>query len=104
MVGNVFEWTNDWYHPGYYVFGPDVNPAGPDSTGVKAVRGGSYAVDASHVRPTYRARDAPNFKGPDVGFRCAGSANLGMGTMLRRETWGAIKNSSRLWLKGGNDE
>ena len=105
MVGNVFEWTNDWYHPNYYAISPDTNPKGPDEGVVKAVRGGSYAIDASHVRPTYRARDAPNFKGPDVGFRCAASTSLGTGTMLRRETWGAIKSTSLLWPnKGGDDE
>ena len=80
-------------------------PQGQTVPGVKAVRGGSYAVDASHVRPSYRARDAPNFKGPDVGFRCAASASLYPGTMLRRETWGAIKSTSLLWPnKGGDDE
>ena len=30
MVGNVWEWTNDWYHSSYYVDGPDRNPRGPE--------------------------------------------------------------------------
>ena len=35
MVGNVFEWTNDWYHPSYYTFGPDVNPRGRTARGLR---------------------------------------------------------------------
>ena len=91
MVGNVFEWTNDWYHPSYYALGPDVNPQGPEKGVVKAVRGGSYAVDASHVRPTYRARDAPDFKGPDIGFRCA--ASVLTGTAVQTRSWGMVKRA-----------
>ena len=91
MVGNVFEWTNDWYNPSYYIHGTDTNPQGPEEGVVKAVRGGSYAIDASHVRPTYRARDAPNFKGPDVGFRCASSVQAG--TAVRARSWGTVKRA-----------
>jgi formylglycine-generating enzyme required for sulfatase activity len=99
MVGNVFEWTNDWYHPSYYTHGPDTNPQGPEKGVVKAVRGGSYAIDASHVRPTYRARDAPNFKGPDIGFRCAASVQAGTAVQLR--SWGMVKRAPQA-LQGEN--
>ena len=91
MVGNVFEWTNDWYNPSYYIHGTDTNPQGPVEGVVMAVRGGSYAIDASNVRPTYRARDAPNFKGPDVGFRCASSVQAG--TAVRARSWGTVKRA-----------
>ena len=60
---------------------------------VKAVHGGSYATDASHIRPTYRARDDPNLAGPDVGFRCAKSAVPG--TAIEGRSWGAIKRQPR---------
>ncbi len=102
MVGNVFEWTNDWYNPSYYVHGPDTNPQGPAEGVVKAVRGGSYAVDASHVRPTYRARDAPNFKGPDVGCRCAMSVEAG--TAVQHRSWGMIKRAPLLLSEEDSDE
>ncbi|NKB66508.1 MAG: SUMF1/EgtB/PvdO family nonheme iron enzyme [Candidatus Latescibacteria bacterium] len=93
MVGNVWEWTNDWYHSSYYVDGPDLNPPGPEEGVVKSVRGGSYAVDASHIRPTYRARDDPILKGPDVGFRCAQSV---ANTSVELQSWGAIKQAHPL--------
>lgn len=93
MVGNVWEWTNDWYHPSYYTNGPDRNPTGPEISNVKAVHGGSYATDASHIRPTYRARDDPKLKGPDVGFRCA--QNAVPGTAVGARSWGAVKRQPR---------
>src|SRR5262245_4228039 len=31
MIGNVREWTNDWFDPDYYVFMPKVNPKGPET-------------------------------------------------------------------------
>jgi len=88
LVGNVWEWTNDWYHPAYYTDSPAQNPKGPEQGGVRSVRGGSYAVDASHVRPTYRARDDPNLKGPEAGFRCAGDMAL---TAVQQTSWAQVK-------------
>lgn len=92
MVGNVWEWTNDWYHSSYYADGPTENPTGPEIGVVKSVRGGSYAVDASHVRPTYRARDDPILKGPEVGFRCASDVPQ---TAVSPASWGEVKESHR---------
>lgn len=30
MIGNVSEWVNDWFDPGYYDIAPAVDPRGPD--------------------------------------------------------------------------
>jgi formylglycine-generating enzyme required for sulfatase activity len=32
MLGNVMEWTNDWYYSDYYYFSPSSNPQGPESS------------------------------------------------------------------------
>ena len=88
MVGNLWEWVNDWYYPTYYIDAPDRNPKGPEEGVVKSARGGSYAVDASHIRPSYRARNDPKLKGPDQGFRCAGDAPS---TAVENRSWGALK-------------
>ena len=42
MSGNVWEWVNDWYDGEYYGVSPGSNPTGPEDTGVRVVRGGSW--------------------------------------------------------------
>jgi formylglycine-generating enzyme required for sulfatase activity len=37
MIGNVWEWTSDWYAQKYYETAPDRNPQGP-SEGMYRVR------------------------------------------------------------------
>ena len=67
MLGNVWEWTGDWY--GRYPSGSVTDPQGP-STGTRRVsRGGSWIHDARYVRSAYRFRYSPGIRIHDVGFR-----------------------------------
>jgi formylglycine-generating enzyme required for sulfatase activity len=84
MVGNLWEWVNDWYASGYYGTSPSSNPTGPDSGDSHVFRGGSwcdYNVSSS-------LRSGSQGKGCSVtvnggqtpfddllGFRCAYNAN-----------------------------
>ena len=88
MMGNVWEWTEDWYSP-YYVGNKETNPTGPKEEGEnKVIRGGSFASSAGALRITNRTWLNPknrvfskvasyggsvdelyNF----IGFRCAQS-------------------------------
>jgi len=84
MSGNVWEWTNDWYHPDSYrqdaVAGVPHNPAGAPSgldpasgnTSVRTLRGGSFLCNDSYCRgyrASARSPGATDTGGPHIGFR-----------------------------------
>ena len=71
MLGNVWEWTHDWY--GDYP-GSVTDPVGPSSGSYRVIRGGSWSSDASLVRAANRNIDAPANRLNFLGFRLARSA------------------------------
>lgn len=44
MIGNVSEWCQDWYAPGYYQIGSGPDPRGPATGTGRVVRGASFAT------------------------------------------------------------
>ncbi|MBS1982732.1 MAG: SUMF1/EgtB/PvdO family nonheme iron enzyme [Bdellovibrionales bacterium] len=70
MLGNVWEWVNDWYSENYYS-GPDSrDPQGPPNGMSRVVRGGSFFDYAAIVRVSTRWPKSGT--GHSIGFRCAG--------------------------------
>lgn len=69
LVGNVWEWTRDFY-------GPYDGEAPPKIAGkYRVLRGGAWNSDPSHLTTTYRLAYDPDFRfAANGGFRCVRSS------------------------------
>ena len=67
MLGNVWEWTQDWLanYPG----GSVTDPRGPGSGSDRVYRGGCWKSNARYSRASIRGRYPPGGRFWDLGFR-----------------------------------
>ena len=74
MLGNVWEWVNDWYGEKYYQSSPTQDPVGPTGGTLRVVRGGSWFDLSSVARASDRFGYDPSTTFFNLGFRCVGEA------------------------------
>jgi len=69
MLGNVWEWNADSFHPTPGLSQDEA--AGEGSDGKRVLRGGSWKNQSRQIRASNRGRLLPDDREEDDGFRCA---------------------------------
>ncbi|MBF0124781.1 MAG: SUMF1/EgtB/PvdO family nonheme iron enzyme [Magnetococcales bacterium] len=69
MLGNVWEWTSDWYSDEYYGRSPRKNPVGAAVGDARVRRGGSWRSQVAACRVAHRNRVVSESDSVAQGFR-----------------------------------
>ena len=73
VVGNVWEWQQDWFSNSLNEIDTKCNPKGPDFGTSKTIKGGSYLCHESYCnryRVAARSANTPDSSTGNLGFRC----------------------------------
>lgn len=72
ILGNVSQWTADWYGEKYYDALDGQDPQGPPGGERRVLRGGWWGSKPSAIRVSSRNQDEPVYQRINHGFRCVG--------------------------------
>ena len=82
MLGNVWEWCQDYYDDYQVVGDVTENPVGPSRGVGRVLRGGSWLNPAQFVRAAFRIGNDPALRVSDYGLRLS----RGHGALSKKET------------------
>ena len=85
MLGNVWEWCQDWYDESYYKVSASIDPTGPEAGTYRVLRGGCWFLPSTQLRFSFRGRDLPGARVLAVGFRCVREPRPRQSSALRME-------------------
>jgi formylglycine-generating enzyme required for sulfatase activity len=69
MLGNVFQWTQDCWHPDYVGAPIDGSARGGEGCSERELRGGSWFSTPAYVRANYRNHFAADYRTSSAGIR-----------------------------------
>ena len=70
MLGNAWEWVNDFYDPEAYGYSPEADPRGPDAGFYRVIRGGGWYSTGGGQTVYDRQWYSPGYAEVSIGFRC----------------------------------
>jgi len=71
IVGNLWEWTADYYGREYYAEAAAKDPKGPEKGMYRVLRGGSWFDGPNFLTCAHRSWARAGERSPNIGFRCA---------------------------------